>query len=129
MSVDVLLDTNMLLWLARGDERARWLGPIIDADDCTVTISAASLTEVAIKRSIGKLPDDVAQLRAMGRTLGCLELDFGANHAERLGLMPLHHRDPFDRMLIAQAMVEHLAVATSDRSFAQYDGVRVLNGR
>ena len=125
MSVDLLLDTNQLLWLVRGDERIAWLRDVVEDSASTVTVSSVALSEIAVKHAIGKLPDDVAKVRAAARRLGVLELDFTANHAEQLAEMPLHHRDPFDRMLIAQALSQDYVIATSDREFAQYEGLRI----
>lgn len=123
MSADVLLDTHMLLWLTRGDERAAWVRPLIEDAASTVSISAVSLTEIAVKASTGKLPERVDKVRAAGRIVGLLELPFTAAHAEVLAGLPLRHRDPFDRMLIAQAISEGLTVLTADRSFHEYDGL------
>lgn len=125
MNDDLLLDTHMLLWLVRGDQRAAWLQPFVDDDACTVSVSSIVLTEIAVKSTIGKLPDDVAVIRARCRDLGMLELAFNANHVESLAQLPLVHRDPFDRMLIAQALAEDLAIATADQAFAGYDGLRI----
>lgn len=127
MSDDVLLDTNMLLWLVRGDERAAWIREYVEDDSSTVTVSSVALSEIAIKASIGKLRDDVDRIRASANDLGMLELAFDANHVSALARLPLHHRDPFDRMLIAQALAEDLTLATTDRDFTSYDGLRLLD--
>jgi len=90
-----------------------------------VAVSAATIWEVEIKRALGKLvaPDDlIEQLAAHGFA----QLPIRFDHAVAAGRLPAHHRDPFDRMLVAQAMLEDLVVITSDESFAAYD-VRTLD--
>ena len=121
----MLLDTHMVLWLMRGDSRAEHLVPILDDDASTFTISAVSLTEIAIKHSLRRLPETVRAVRAAAREFRFLELAFDGNHAESLEALEPHHRDPFDRMLIAQALSEDYVIATTDRQFAQYEGLRI----
>jgi PIN domain nuclease of toxin-antitoxin system len=89
-----------------------------------VLVSAASIFEISIKRSIGKLkaPDD---LPAHARAAGFESLAVTWEHADRVGRLPLHHRDPFDRLLIAQAQTEGLTIATRDARIGAYD-VEVL---
>jgi PIN domain nuclease of toxin-antitoxin system len=115
-----------VLWLLAGDER---LSPparaAIGASRRPLTVSAVSLWEVAIKRSLGKLraPADLSrQLAALGQVE---LLPVSPLHAEAVGELPWHHRDPFDRMLVAQARMEKLAIVSSDAAFAQY-GVDVI---
>lgn len=126
MSQDLLLDTNILLWIVRGDRRVKPIREFVEDAASTVTVSSVALTEVAIKHSVGKLPDDVARLRQAALDLGMLELAFDANHVEQLAQLPMHHRDPFDRMLIAQALAEDYTIATSDRTFRKYAGLRLM---
>lgn len=126
MSADLLLDTHALLWLVLDDPRAYpLLGDVLDDDASTVSVSAATYMEIAIKQSIGKLDVGPASVRRRARQAGLLELDVTSDHAESLGQLPFHHRDPFDRILIAQAMAEEMAIATADRRFAAYDGLRI----
>lgn len=120
MSVDLLLDTNVVIWLAAGDERARSIVPILEDDASTVTISVVTWIEVAIKHSARKLDLSVDLLRDAAREHGVLELPLQAGHASMLERLPLHHRDPFDRLLIAQAMSEDMTLASSDGAFASY---------
>jgi PIN domain nuclease of toxin-antitoxin system len=94
---------------------------IAGGDD--VVVSAVVVWEVAIKRRLGKLdaPDDLLdQLERAGVDL----LPINARHAERVGTLPLHHRDPFDRLLIAQAEIEGLALVTGDDDLSQY-GIQI----
>ena len=116
--MNLLLDTHVLIWwdegrrLTAGARRA-----IAEAD--TVYVSAASAWEVAIKIGLGRLrPTRTVQEAASDS--GFLELPVTFSHAERLTGLPPHHRDPFDRMLVAQAAVEELALVTRDPVFARY---------
>lgn len=121
----LLLDTHVLLWMLEGSDR---LGPatrrlIGEAED--VAVSVASLWETAIKKSLGRLPslrevDEVEALLTLG---GIRRLDVDGRHLRALTHLhwPDGHRDPFDRMLIAQAQTEDMTVVTADRAFAQYD--------
>lgn len=126
MSNDLLLDTHVVIWLVDGDERGRPLLPVIDDPASTVTVSAVTWFEIAVKRSVGKLSSTVAATVEELAGLGILELAITANHAEQLERLPLHHRDPFDRMLIAQALAEDMTIVSADRSFGLYDDVKVL---
>ncbi|QCB92324.1 type II toxin-antitoxin system VapC family toxin [Cellulomonas shaoxiangyii] len=117
----VLLDTHVLLWWLADDPRlsARHRDVVADGRN-DVYYSAVSIAEMAIKTSLGKLeaPAGVpAALEAQGMT----PLPFTAAHAERLRDLPWHHRDPFDRMLVAQGQVEGLMVATVDARIRAYD--------
>ncbi len=116
----LLLDTNVLLWVAAGDSRVEHLQSRIVDDDNEVFVSAASYWEVAIKAGIGKLNVDVAQLRQAARDSGYAELPVLGAHTEHLARLPVIHKDPFDRMLVAQANAEPMRLLTSDRLLAQY---------
>lgn len=110
-----------MLWHVLDDPR---LGPVptaaIEADDAEVVVSAATLWEVAIKAGLGKLdaPDD---LPSRVEELGFELLPVTSEHAWRVRELPLHHRDPFDRLLIAQGQVERLPIVTADPEFALYE--------
>lgn len=85
-----------------------------------VLVSAASIWEASIKQAIGRLAISGDLLDATERA-GFDELPVGFRHAAAVGELPLHHRDPFDRMLVAQARVEGLSIATADPILASYD--------
>lgn len=117
----LLLDTHALLWsLAEPDEMAEEARSAIEDGANEVLVSAASAWEVAIKRAMGKLhaPDDLAaQIEAV--EFGSLAMTI--EHALEAGALPLHHRDPFDRMLVAQAALEGLTIVTRDPRFEPYE--------
>ncbi len=116
----ILADTHVLLWWLADDpalpDRHRKL---LADDDHLIYFSAVSIAEIAIKASLGKLdaPGDAAAALTSG---GFEPLPFTAQHAERLRDLPWHHRDPFDRMLVCQAAVDDLTLATSDRRLTEY---------
>ena len=95
-----------------------------EANGARIVISAVNIWEVAIKRRLGKLdapPDLLERLERAGLDL----LPVTARHADRVGEMPMHHRDPFDRLLIAQAEIEGHVLITADGWLADY-GVEIL---
>ncbi|MGB3693405.1 MAG: type II toxin-antitoxin system VapC family toxin [Spirulinaceae cyanobacterium] len=120
----LLLDTQCWLWWFTQPEKLA--DNVIEqiADETNeVWFSVASVWEMAIKVSIGKLPlpepiDDYVSTRM--RTLGARSLEITANHALRVAALPLHHRDPFDRMLIAQAQLEDMTLVSADSTFNLY---------
>ena len=123
----VLLDTHTLLWWLDGDRRlsGRARGVIAD-DDNTALVSAASAWEISTKVRLGKLPGAIevaAKLPAILREQNFEPLPIAIAHALRAGNLPGPHRDPFDRMLIAQAQDEDMALVTNERVFDVY-GVR-----
>ncbi len=121
----LLLDTHVALWSLGEPTRlsADARTAIVDADS-DVFASAVSLWEIAIKRKLGKLqaPDDVPERLA---SKGYTDLVVTCAHGWAAGALPLHHRDPFDRLLIAQAQLEGLVLVTADRRLAAY-GVATL---
>ncbi len=116
----LLLDTNVLLWTLAGDPRVEHLQARVVDDDNEVYVSAVSFWEIAIKVGIGKLEVDLPQLREAARDSGYLELPVLGAHTEHLTGLPAIHKDPFDRMLVAQAKAEPMRLLTSDQLLAQY---------
>lgn len=116
----LLLDTHVLLWVMADDSA---LSPVaratIGAAD-VVYASTGSIWEVAIKVGLGKLKIDVATFVRQLQAAGFEPLDFTWSHAEMVRQLPDIHRDPFDRMLIAQALSEPLRFMTADKLLAQY---------
>ena len=121
----ILLDTHVWLWVLGEPEHFSHSGLArLRSPDNTFFVSAASTWEIAIKHALGKLRvpfDAVEYVRSrLGQTPATL-LAVTHEHALRVAQLPSHHRDPFDRMLIAQAQVEGLAVMTNDPLFKFYD--------
>ena len=127
--MNILLDTQALMWFLLNDSRlsGKALETIVDADGLTF-VSPASLWEIAIKISLGKyaLPTSfesfwTEQLQINDFTL----LPIAVSHAARVVALPFHHRDPFDRLIIAQSLVEAVPVVSSDTLFDQYGADRI----
>lgn len=122
----VLLDTHILIWwLRNASEIGKKSRDLISNRQNQVFVSAVSLWEIQIKRDLGKLtaPDGLLEIV---EDEGFIILDITGQHAEQIGNLPDHHRDPFDRMLVAQAQVEGLTILTSDKQIKLY-GVRTLS--
>ena len=121
----LLLDTHAFLWcladVAKLSAPAR--AAIADGGN-DVYVSAVSGWEIAVKRAKGQLiaPDNLA---AMVEVRGFAHLPLTFHHAEQAGMLPAHHKDPFDRFLIAQAQAEGLTLVTKDAHIARY-GVRTM---
>jgi PIN domain nuclease of toxin-antitoxin system len=115
----LLLDSHVFLWWSTADARikAPLRRVILDAPE--VYVSLASLWELAIKLSIGRVRVGVS-LRYAVHVNRFAPLPVSLDHIERVAALPHHHRDPFDRMLAAQALHEGLTLVTHDRSFAPY---------
>ena len=123
----LLLDTHVALWaFAAPDLLATEVRTAITVPRNTVMVSAVSVWEVEIKRALGKLAAP-AGFSAMCTQRGFDALDITFHHAELAGGLPSHHGDPFDRMLIAQAIAEDLELVSKDKVFAQYSGVRLVS--
>jgi PIN domain nuclease of toxin-antitoxin system len=124
----LLLDTHALLWWVADDARLSARADEVLADEAVeIHVSAASAWEIAIKARAGKLDAEPLAhgLAAEIERQGFLPLSISLDHAERAGLLPPHHRDPFDRMLIAQAQAENLHLVSNERIFERYGVVRV----
>jgi PIN domain nuclease of toxin-antitoxin system len=118
--VNLLLDTHALLWaLSAPQQLAEQVRVLIERPDTTVLVSVVSAWEMEIKRALGKLdaPDD---LETQLKRLRFAELPVRFRHVQRLRKLPNLHRDPFDRMLVAQALVDGLTLVTRDRNVLAY---------
>jgi PIN domain nuclease of toxin-antitoxin system len=118
--VKLLLDTHVLIWWLTNNPTlaAKAKNAIADPDNL-VFVSAVSAWEIAIKKSLGKLqaPDDLTeQIKAKN----FIPLAISIEHAVMVEQLPLHHQDPFDRILIAQGIYEQLIIVTRDRKFSFY---------
>ena len=117
----LLLDTHIFLWALSETNRLSKKQIVAMEDPTnTVYVSAIVITEIVIKASLGKLELGFDPIDAVERS-GFEVLDFSAKDALLLKDLPCHHRDPFDRMLITQAISRKLVVATQDSFFDQYD--------
>jgi PIN domain nuclease of toxin-antitoxin system len=128
--VRLLLDTHLLLWAAADPERLPdAAAALIEDAENALLFSAASLWEVAIKAGLGRadFTADAGLLRRGLNDNGYEELPVTAAHACAVATLPPLHRDPFDRMLVAQALVEGVSLVTADPGLAGYPGsVRVV---
>lgn len=115
----LLLDTHVVLWQLSGERELA--GPAIEAISSAqdLLFSVVSFAEVGIKASIGKLdvPDDFQERVA---DAGVRTLGLSAAHGLAVARLPVHHRDPFDRLLVAQALTDGLTIVTADRRFGAY---------
>jgi PIN domain nuclease of toxin-antitoxin system len=120
----LLLDTHALLWWLAGERRiSRRARAAIADPDARVHVSAASAWEISTKFRLGKLPGAAAIVHDIPGVLtsqAFLQLPISVVHAQRAGALPGEHRDPFDRMLIAQALCEGLTLVTREELFARY---------
>ncbi len=121
----LLLDTHVFLWWLADDPALGGLArkEIAQASNL-VFVSAASFWEIGIKKALGKLDAPVG-LYDLLQEAGFLPLVISVQHAERAGTLPLHHRDPFDRMLIAQTQLDVLQLITNDVRLHAY-GVSII---
>lgn len=117
----LLLDTHILLWWLADDRKlAKNARAIIANPDNDVLVSSASLWEISIKAALGRLEVELDDLEDAISRNGFRSLPIGFRHAITAGRLPAIHRDPFDRMLVAQAGVEELRVVAHDPVFERY---------
>ena len=126
--MNLLLDTHALLWFVAGDGRlSRRARQAIEAPGTVNYVSMASWWEMAVKLSLGKLelddPLDVFLARRVDEGFRILPIQ--TEHLTPLVALPFHHRDPFDRLLVCQSVVESLPLCSGDENFSRY-GIRVL---
>jgi PIN domain nuclease of toxin-antitoxin system len=125
--VRLLLDTAVLIYAVESPERlSKRAASALQNPDNILELSAISLAEIAIKTAVGKLklPSDLA--RQAVQDLDLRVLPYTAEHAFQLFDLPLHHGDPFDRQIIAQALCEKIPVITPDEKFGLYQGLKVI---
>jgi PIN domain nuclease of toxin-antitoxin system len=127
--VRVLVDTHVFLWDLLEDRRSsRKAKQVLSSDEHELVFSLVSLWEIAIKMKIGKLNtigSSVAYIRDEMNAYGMELLPIRYEHILQLEALPHHHNDPFDRLLIAQALTESLQILTGDAAFQQY-GVKLV---
>ena len=121
--MNYLADTHILIWYIEGNKKlSKKIISILENSQNKIFISNAALWEIAIKASIGKLSLSISLTKFESflseNNFELLEYDYA--DMEKLILLPLHHSDPFDRMMIAQAIVKNLSVISDDEKFRQY---------
>lgn len=122
--MSLLLDTNAFLWWVADSHRLGAGARKAITVESTVVVSAATSFEITTKRRLGKLAFDSDVLFEVERN-GFMPLAVTVEHGAEAGALPAHHNDPFDRILIAQALLEGMTVVTSDSRFAAY-GIPIL---
>lgn len=116
----LLLDTHIYLWVVDDNSKLSAIARALIRDSDEVFISSAVIWEAAIKTRIGKLAADIPRLVSAIIESGFQELPIRASHAAAVTHLPDFHRDPFDRILIAQSLCEHLSLITADKTLAAY---------
>lgn len=123
----LLLDTHLFLWTVTDSRKLKAAArrEMLAAEQ--IYVSAASIWEIAIKARLGKINGDPQRLAQAIEDSGFIELPISSLHAARVAQLPLHHHDPFDRLLVAQSMSEPLLLLTADEALARYgDLVKVV---
>jgi PIN domain nuclease of toxin-antitoxin system len=125
--VRVLLDSAVLIYAVESPERLskRAVAALRNPEN-TLELSSISLVEIAVKAALGKLKISAAVTRQAIGDLSIRVLPYTAGHAFHLFDLQLHHGDPFDRQIIAQALLEKVAIVTPDEKFNLYKGLRVI---
>jgi PIN domain nuclease of toxin-antitoxin system len=127
VEVRVLVDTAILIYAVESPERlTKRATTILENAENVLELSAISLSEIAIKRAQGKLRLSADVARQAVAALNIRILPYTADHAFQLFDLPLHHADPFDRQIIAQALSEKIPILTSDENFSLYRGLKII---
>lgn len=125
----LLLDTHTLLWVLEDNPRlSRRAAEALGAPDAEKLVSAVSAYEISLKYRLGKLPKVEALVGRFEQVLvetGCASLPVTVAHAKEAGLLSLEHRDPFDRMLIAQARIERAVIVSNETLFDTFGVERI----
>jgi PIN domain nuclease of toxin-antitoxin system len=116
----LLLDTHVLLWLMNNDPRLSRQAHSLIVNASEVYVSSASIWEIAIKSRLGKIEEDAEVVAEKLEAAGLSELHVTHRHAVATGKLPLLHRDPFDRLLVAQAICEPMRLLTADPQLKAY---------
>jgi PIN domain nuclease of toxin-antitoxin system len=125
--VRLLLDTAILLFAVQAPERlTKRATTVLGNPENTRELSTLSISEIAIKATLGKLEFSVADIERAIEDLDLRILPYTMDHAFRLFDLPLHHSDPFDRQLIAQALCEDIPIVTCDEKFTLYPNIEVV---
>jgi PIN domain nuclease of toxin-antitoxin system len=119
----ILLDTHIFLWLTANDPRLSAKAREMIEAEGTVFVSAASIWEIAIKVRLGKLKVDPADVIGEIEANGFIELPVYARHAKEVARLPMHHGDPFDRLLVGQAISEQMQFLKADPHLGAYSAL------
>ena len=123
----LLLDTAILIYAVEAPERlSKRAAAVLENPGNVLELSAISITEIAIKTSLGKLKVTAAMARQAVQDLDIRILPYTGEHALRLFELPPHHGDPFDRQIISQALCEKIPVVTPDEKFRLYGGLKII---
>ena len=123
----LLLDTAILIFAVESPQRlSKRATRVLENTENVLELSAVSLSEIAIKAALGKLRISAAVARQAVEDMDIRILPYAADHAFQLFELPLHHSDPFDRQIIAQALCEHIPIVTSDEKFSLYRGLKLI---
>ena len=123
----LLLDTAILIFAADSPERlSKRATAALKNRNNVLELSTISISEIAIKTALGKLKLSATLARQAVEDLDIRILPYTADHAFYLFELPLHHGDPFDRQIIAQAMCEKIPIMSSDEKFSLYKGIRLI---
>ncbi|MBV8629874.1 MAG: type II toxin-antitoxin system VapC family toxin [Silvibacterium sp.] len=122
----VLLDTQTVVAAYLGDPLPRSVMALLEDKRTERLVSVATIMEIAVRNSVGKLQMGEPEIQEAIRDLLLTVIPFEPRHACRMFRLPLHHRDPFDRMIIATAYEESLSVIGANRQFRRYRGLKVI---
>jgi PIN domain nuclease of toxin-antitoxin system len=127
VEVRLLLDTAILIFAVESPQRlSKRATRVLENAENVLELSAVSLSEIAIKTALGKLRVSAAVARQAVADMDIRILPYTADNAFQLFDLPLHHSDPFDRQIIAQALCEHIPIVTSDEKFSLYKGLKLI---
>jgi PIN domain nuclease of toxin-antitoxin system len=124
--VRALLDTQVLYMAATGAPFSKRVQSLLESLDNELLLSSTSILEIALKHARHKIEMPEALVRQAVQDLGLALMAFEPRHAFRLFSLPMHHADPFDRMIIATALVEDVPLIGGDRQFARYKGLQTI---
>ncbi|MCX2545575.1 type II toxin-antitoxin system VapC family toxin [Pseudomonas sp. COW5] len=122
----VLLDTHVLLWVLADDQKLSGKARQLINNAAEIYVSAATFWEMAIKVGLGKLSVDLDEIRRYCVESGFIELPISSEHAIAVKDLESHHRDPFDRLIVATAMTEPMKLLTADPIVAKYTSLAIL---
>jgi PIN domain nuclease of toxin-antitoxin system len=123
----LLLDTAVLIYAVESPAvLGKHAATALENPENILELSSVSLSEIAIKSALGKLRLTADIVHQAIESLGARILPYTADHAFSLFRLPLHHRDPFDRQIISQALIEEIPVVTPDKKFDLYKGIKTI---